>query len=252
MRAVAEYKGFLLLLSGLVALAWLTLWLGGHSPYGRYLAHHEMPLADVENGPMLLIIMLGWLLMIIAMMLPTSVPLLAVFRRMTRQRADRTPLILLVTTGYLNIWALFGVVALLGDGLLHEAVEQSVWLEANAWLTGTGILVMAGLYQFTPLKFYCLEKCRSPLHFIVTHWQGRRDHVQAFRLGLRHGLFCVGCCWSLMLLMFAVGVGNLGWMLVLGATMALEKNLPWGRWFSTLVGALLVCWGGMEAMLAVL
>jgi predicted metal-binding membrane protein len=109
---------------------------------------------------------------------------------------------------------------------------------------------MAGLYQVTPLKYYCLEKCRSPLHFVVTHWQGRRDRLQAFRLGVRHGLFCVGCCWSLMLLVFAVGVGNLGWMLMLGAVMALEKNLPWGRWFSALVGALLVCWGSLEAILA--
>ena len=75
---------------------------------------------------------------------------------------------------------------------------------------------MAGVYQFTPLKYHCLDKCRAPLGFIMGHWRGRRERLQALRLGLHHGLFCVGCCWSLMLLMFAVGVGSLGWMLALG------------------------------------
>ena len=84
--------------------------------------------------------------------------------------------------------------------------------------------MLAGLYQFTPLKYACLDKCRSPLSFITEHWRGSHERTQAFRLGVHHGLFCIGCCWSLMLLMFAVGVGNLGWMLVLGALMAIEKT----------------------------
>ena len=113
--------------------------------------------------------------------------------------------------------------------------------------------MLAGLYQFTPLKYACLDKCRSPLGFITEHWHGSHERIHAFRLGVRHGLFCIGCCWSLMLLMFAVGVGNLGWMLVLGALMAIEKNLPWGRRFSAPLGVVLLCWGlslGLEAMLA--
>jgi predicted metal-binding membrane protein len=77
-------------------------------------------------------------------------------------------------------------------------------------------VLAAGLYQFTPLKYRCLDKCRSPLSFIIGHWRGSQEKTQAFRLGAHHGLFCVGCCWSLMLLMFAVRAGNLGWMLVLG------------------------------------
>jgi predicted metal-binding membrane protein len=132
-------------------------------------------------------------------------------------------------------------------------VAQSAWLEAHAWAMGAGILVLAGLYQFTPLKYACLDKCRSPLSFITEHWRGNQERTQAFRLGMRHGLFCIGCCWSLMLLMFAVGVGNLGWMLVLGALMAIEKNLPWGRRVSAPLGVVLLCWGlalGLEAVLA--
>jgi predicted metal-binding membrane protein len=143
--------------------------------------------------------------------------------------------------------------SIVGDGLLHAAVAQSAWLEAHAWAMGAGILVLAGLYQFTPLKYACLDKCRSPLSFITEHWRGNHERTQAFRLGMRHGLFCIGCCWSLMLLMFAVGVGNLGWMLILGALMAIEKNLPWGRRISAPLGVVLLCWGlalGLEAVLA--
>ena len=130
-----------------------------------------------------------------------------------------------------------------GDRVLHGLVEQSARLEANAWVLGSGTFLLAGLYQFTPLKYKCLDQCRSPLSFIMGHWQGRGEARQAFRLGLDHGLFCVGCCWSLMLLMFAVAVGNLGWMLALGAVMATEKNMPWGRRLSAPLGGALVVAG---------
>src|SRR2546422_5962401 len=86
----------------------------------------------------------------------------------------------------------------------------------------------------------CLDKCRSPMSFISGHWHGGNARAEAFGLGVSHGLFCVGCCWSLMLLMFAVGMGSLGWMLVLGATMAVEKNLSWGRRLSAPLGAVLL------------
>lgn len=238
------------LLVTLVLLAWVTLGVWGQSPYGRFLHHDELSIADFADGRTILLVMTGWMMMIIAMMLPTSLPLVSMFHRMTRQRPNRCQLVALVIAGYLLIWALFGMVALLGDELLHALVEQNAWLESNAWLIGVGILVVAGLYQFAPLKYYCLEKCRSPLHFISTHWQGRHDRRNAFRLGIRHGLFCLGCCWSLMLLMFAVGAGNLGWMLVLGALMALEKNLPWGQKFSAPLGVLLLSLGALEAVFA--
>jgi predicted metal-binding membrane protein len=253
MRAVADRRYVLLLLGGLIALAWLTLWLWGRSPYGRFLDHDELSRADLGNGLVVLVIVVGWALMIVAMMLPTSLPLVALFHRLTRQRQDHAWLVGLLLTGYLSMWIAFGVAVHVGDGLLHAAVERSAWLEAHAWVVGVGILVLAGLYQFTPLKYACLDKCRSPLSFITEHWRGSRERTEAFRLGVHHGLFCIGCCWSLMLLMFVVGVGNLGWMLVLGALMAIEKNLPWGRRVSAPLGVALLCWGfalGLEAVLA--
>jgi len=252
MRAVADRRYFLLLMGGLIALAWLTLWLWGHSPYGRLLNHDALSGADLNDGLVVLVIVVGWTLMVVAMMLPTSLPLVALFCRLTRQRQDQRLLACLLLAGYLSMWTIFGMVVHLGDGLLYVAVAQSAWLEAHAWAIGAGILVLAGVYQFTPLKYACLDKCRSPLSFITEHWRGSHERAQAFRLGVHHGLFCIGCCWSLMLLMFAVGVGNLGWMLVLGALMAIEKNLPWGRRFSAPLGVVLLCWGltlGLEAVL---
>jgi len=240
-------------MGGLIVLAWLTLWLWGQSPYGRFLNHDELNRVDLGNSLVALVIVAGWILMLVAMMLPTSLPLLVLFHRLTRQRRDQTLLVCLLLVGYLSMWTAFGMAVHLGDALLHAAVQRSAWLEANAWAIGTGILLLAGLYQFTPLKYACLDKCRSPLSFITEHWRGSHERVHAFWLGLHHGLFCIGCCWSLMLLMFAVGVGNLGWMLLLGVCMALEKNLPWGRRLSAPLGVVLLCWGlalGLEATLA--
>jgi predicted metal-binding membrane protein len=186
--------------------------------------------------------------MTVAMMLPTSLPLLELFRRLTRRRPDRMALVALLVAGYLGVWIAFGVVAHVGDWLLHQVVERVFWLKANAWSIGAGVLMMAGIFQFSRLKYRCLDKCRAPLSFILQHWQGRRERMQAFRLGIDHGLFCVGCCWALMLLMFAVGAGNVGWMLALGGLMAIEKNTPWGRKLSDPLGAALLGWGLLIAV----
>lgn len=250
MRAIADRHYVILLISMLVLLAWSMLWLGGQSPYGRYLTHGDLHDADSSSGFVALAVTVGWLLMIIAMMLPTSLPLVAMFDSMTRQRANHASLVVLLVAGYLGSWTLFGLVAHVGDGLLHNAVEQHAWFQVNAWVMGAGVLVLAGLYQFTPLKSYCLEKCRSPFGFLIAHWGGDHDRTHAFRLGVRHGLLCIGCCWLLMLLMFAIGLGNLGWMFILGALMAFEKNHSWGQRFSAPLGIILVCWGGLEAIIA--
>jgi predicted metal-binding membrane protein len=181
--------------------------------------------------------------MTVGMMLPTSLPLVALFHGLTRQRSDQPLLVALLLTGYVGVWTLFGGLAHLGDRRLHEVVHELPWMEERAWMIGAATLLMAGAYQFTPLKYHCLEKCRSPLSFIMEHWRGRHERLHALWLGMHHGLFCIGCCWSLMLLMFVVGVGNLGWMLALGAVMAAEKNLPWGRRLSAPLGLGLLYWG---------
>jgi predicted metal-binding membrane protein len=104
------------------------------------------------------------------------------------------------------------------------------------------LLLLAGLFQFSALKYRCLEKCRSPLSVVLSYWQGRRQRWQAFRLGWASGVFCVGCCWALMLLMLLTSVSHLAWMLVLAVVMAVEKNVRWGRRLSAPLGVgLMVC-----------
>ena len=237
----------------LTATAWLALVLWEQSPYGRYLDHGrwtEMGIAAaicraVPAGGVIVPMLLyagGWLLMIAAMMLPTSLPLFGLFHRMVRDRPERAELVTALVLGYLLAWGGFAAAAHLLDTLLHEAARQIGWLAANGWTLGAAVLTAAGLFQFSRLKYRCLDKCRTPYSFLAHHWRGPAPRRDALRLGLHHGLFCVGCCWAIMLLMFVVGTGNVGWMLVLGAIMALEKNLPWGRRLSRPLGLVLLLW----------
>ncbi len=264
MRAASRGGLFLPLMAALTAASWLTLWVWGHSPYARYLDHGKWAEIGVAGticralpggGATLsaLFFVGGWVLMLAAMMLPTTLPLLEVFRRLTGQRADRRQLMALVITGYLAVWMTFGVLVHIADWAILFLVQQYEWLVANGWAVAAAVLAIAGLYQFSALKYRCLDKCRSPFGFVVEHWRGSREKWQSLLLGIRHGAFCVGCCWCLMLLMFVVGTGSIGWMLGLGAVMAAEKNLPGGRRLAAPVGAVLLLaavWVGLAGAIA--
>jgi predicted metal-binding membrane protein len=177
-------------------------------------------------------------------------PLVAIFHRLAGDKKFRLGLVALLIAGYLVMWALFGLVVDIGLIVAPAVTQASPGLARVGWMGGGLILLIAGLYQFTSLKHRCLEKCRSPLSFVIQHWRGRRDAWQAFQLGLHHGLFCVGCCWTLMLLMVGVGLGSVGWMLLLGAVMAIEKNVPWGNRLSAPLGVGLIGWGGVALWIA--
>lgn len=250
---VRDQRLFFCLLFGVIVLAWVSLWLWSTSPWGSFLSHQENETVGGLGNRYLLIALVfvaGWTLMTIAMMLPTSLPLIATFRAIVRQRENRGLLVALVIAGYLAVWIGFAVVVHAGDLGIHRLVDEWGWLHAHAWVIGAATFLLAGIFQFTPLKYRCLDKCRSPFGFVMGHWQGRHEHRNALKLGVDHGAFCLGCCWSLMLLMFAVGVGNIGWMLVLGAFMALEKNAPWGRRLSAPVGIALLLVGVLLATTA--
>ena len=242
----------------LTAAAWLALLLWRQGPYGRYLDHGNwtaagfgadicaaLPAAGWALPGMLYVG--GWLLMIAAMMLPTVIPLFDRFDRIVSDRPDRGLLLGLLIAGSLLTWLAFGAAAHLLDAGLHQAALQSDWLRFNGWMVGALVLAGAGLFQFSRLKHHCLMRCRTPLGFIATHWRGRTPLRNALRLGLDHGAFCVGCCWAIMLLMFVVGTASLGWMLLLGAVMALEKNTVWGARLSRPLGAGLLAAAGMLA-----
>jgi predicted metal-binding membrane protein len=175
---------------------------------------------------------LGWTLMIIAMMLPGT--LLLLDRCLGNQPliARRiAPAIL----AYLAVWTAFGILSYLGDGVLHEMVEQ---VPALAGVIAPGVLLLAGVYQFTPIKRACLSRCR-PRSAVFTSF-GRSSSCNAWIVGLLHGVFCLGSGWTLMLLMFAVGGINLFWMLVLGVTMMAERLTQRGERVARLLGVVLI------------
>ena len=244
-----------ILLGLLVVAAWGALGLWSASPYGRYLEHGGWSEAGalaalcraVPQGEFVVPALLhaaAWVLMIAAMMLPTAFPLIALFRRITRGRPDAGRLVGLVVAGFFVAWSVFGLLAHAADDGLRWAASRDAWFVANGWMVGAAVLAGAGLFQWSALKYHCLEQCHTPFAFVAARCHGRAPAREAFRLGVDHGVFCVGCCWALMLLMFVVGTGSLGWMLVIAAVMTAEKNLPWGRRLRTPLGVGLLGWAG--------
>lgn len=251
--AARHSRVFVPVLAALVALAWVALWAWARSPYGRYLEHGDWMTSGpaaflcrvVPAGDVVVPIVFyaaAWILMTAAMMLPTTLSLFNAFDRLTNARPDHGRLLMLLGLGYMTVWAAFGLLA----HALHSAVlslfASVPTLAWHGWLIGAAIMALAGAFQFSKLKYQCLEKCRTPLSFVIEHWHGERPARNAFALGAHHGLFCVGCCWALMLLMFALGTGSLGWMLLLAAVMAIEKNVRWGRRLSAPLGVALLSW----------
>jgi predicted metal-binding membrane protein len=224
-------------LVALAAVAWLALWAWQGSPGGQYLGHAG------RGGPVPLEAALftgGWILMIVAMMLPSSVPLVVTFGALVGRRRRPGVLVALLLGGYLLVWGAFGLGAWLADRGIHAAVDALPWLAAYPQVITATTLLAAGLWQFSPLRDRCLDECRSPLGFVINRWRGTSERREAMAMGIAHGAFCVGCCWSLMLVMFGVGLGSLSAMFVLGGLTAIEKNLPWGRRLSRPLGVALV------------
>jgi predicted metal-binding membrane protein len=234
---LADRHLFVPLVAILAALSWLALWSLGASHAGAYLHHAEVARAGIVG---LVIAVVGWVLMTAAMMLPTTVPLVRLFERVTVKHPERVTLMGLLLSGYLLVWTTFGLAVYLGDLGVHALVERTAWLDSHAWSITATTVAGAGAYQFSKLKYRCLDQCRSPLMFVTERWTGRDERARSFRIGIDHGIFCVGCCWFLMLVLFAVGVGNHAWMFGAGALMAVEKNLPCGRRLSTPLGIALI------------
>jgi predicted metal-binding membrane protein len=224
-------------LGALTVVAWTSLWLWEGSPYRDFLGHAG------GVGPLPLeatLFSLGWVLMIVAMMLPSSVPLVLTFRALVGRRQRPAILVMLLLLGYLAIWTAFGLGAWLLDRGIHAAVEAVPWLAQHPQVIIGSTLLVAGLWQFSPIRDRCLDECRSPLGFVMNRWRGLAERREALAMGIAHGAFCIGCCWSLMLVMFGVGLGSATAMLVLGGLTGIEKNMPWGRRLSHPVGVALV------------
>jgi predicted metal-binding membrane protein len=192
----------------------------------------------------LLLTFLMWAVMMTAMMVPSAAPMVLLHMRVTGARQPQGEALasaFLMLAGYLALWTAFSAVATLVQwGLQAAALLTPMMTTAADPLTG-GLLVAAGLYQWTPVKTRCLEHCRSPLEFLAAHWWP--GPLGAFRTGLHHGMYCVGCCWLLMGLLFVLGVMNLLWVAALAALVLVERTGPAGPVVARLSGAALAAWG---------
>lgn len=246
------------LLAILAGLGWLWLFLmvAGQdsvtSAMGigeRLRAFADLCLSPAQSGPWGIsesaLALLMWLVMSMAMMLPTAAPMVLTFGELTANRYAGSALQAQVARfvgGYLLVWGGFSVLATAMQGGLHAlALMTPDMAAASPWLAG-GVLMLAGLYQFTPLKDFCLTACRNPMTWFFGHW--RNGPAGAWRMGMVHGLHCLGCCWALMLVMFASGLMNLAWIAILAALMLAEKALPKGDLVGKAAGILLAGWGG--------
>jgi predicted metal-binding membrane protein len=184
-----------------------------------------------------------WAVMMAAMMLPTAVPMILAFTVVNRPRESRGAImpVWIFTSGYLSTWIVYSAGATVAQwGLLRTALLSPVTL-VSAPVLGGFLLIAAGIFQWTPWKDACMAKCRNPMGFLLAHW--RPGNMGAFTLGSRYGLYCVGCCWLLMTLSFALGVMNLAWMAALTVFMLIEKISPAGRLVSRAAGIGLTAWG---------
>jgi predicted metal-binding membrane protein len=170
-----------------------------------------------------------WAIMMIAMMVPSATPMLFAFHALDRSRrsASAAPLrFAAFFLGYVFVWSAFSVIAAGIQWWLHEAAVVTDMMMSSSRVFDGAILLCAGIYQFMPAKRRCLAKCRTPLGFLMSEW--REGPTGAWLMGMRHGMFCVGCCWGLMALLFVGGVMNLLWIAVLAATVLVEKTVPFG------------------------
>jgi predicted metal-binding membrane protein len=228
-------------IAGLVVLCWLYLF-----DEARQMAAMDQDMVMPPKGPADLVLLLAmWWIMMVGMMLPSAAPMILTFAAINRGRRARrqpyTPTVLF-TAGYLVAWGGFSVAATLAQWALERASLLSpMAMKTTSPLLGGLLFIAAGLYQVTPLKSACLSSCRSPFDFVVNHW--RDGAGGALRMGIAHGLYCLGCCWILMGLLFAVGAMNLAWVTALAAVVLVEKLFPGGVWIARIGGLLLVAWG---------
>jgi predicted metal-binding membrane protein len=229
-------------LSGLIlitALAWAYMW---------YLARDPMAMCMANMQPWgaadLLATFAMWAVMMVAMMVPSASPMILAFAGVNRMRRERSlPYVPTAAflMGYLAVWTGFSALATVAEAALHSAALLSPMMVSTSAVFGGILLLAAGAFQWTPLKNACLRHCRSPLGFILTEWRG--GAWGAVQMGVRHGAYCVGCCWLLMALLFVAGVMNLWWIAAIGAFVLIEKVTRAGPLIARATGVLLMLWG---------
>lgn len=229
----------IIVLAGVVVISLLswgyTVWLAADMQAAA------MPALQSWSAIELAMLFIMWVVMMVAMMLPSATPMLLMFAKMNPTKdshADTGLRVALFAAGYLAVWSGFSAAAALAQWIMHAAALLSPQMVSTSHVLGGLLLVGAGVFQWTPLKQRCLAKCRSPLGFLLSEW--RPGVSGAFVMGLRHGALCVGCCWALMLLLFVTGVMSVLWIALICAFVMVEKALPAGQWIAGAAGVVLV------------
>ena len=230
-------------LAGVVTLSWLYLlwmdWGMRHMDVGMEMV--IMPAMQHWTARDLVLVFLMWAVMMVAMMVPSASPVVLLFAEINRRRSEQQGMFVATgqfLLGYLTVWTGFSLLATLAQWGLLTAALVSPMMESTSKALGAGLLLIAGLFQFSRLKYACLAHCRSPMGFLVTEW--RQGPLGAFRMGLKHGGYCLGCCWALMGLLFAFGVMNLLWVASISAFVLFEKITKANQLVSRLSGLLFV------------
>jgi predicted metal-binding membrane protein len=228
------------LLLALAAAAWVLLgWQGAADDMDRAMTSPTM-------GMRASLFLTMWVVMMVAMMLPTAAPMILTFHKVQaskRQRHEAFVGTWVFVAAYMLVWTLSGAAAYAGAVAAEAVATHAALSPATAARIGGAVLVVAGLYQLTPFKNQCLSKCRTPISFIMTSW---RDGVAgALRMGLLHGAYCLGCCWLLFVILFPLGIMNIAAMAVITLVIFAEKTLPWGRPVARATAAALVAYGAV-------
>ncbi|MBT5551779.1 MAG: DUF2182 domain-containing protein [Nitrospina sp.] len=232
-------------LGGITLLSWLYLYSMASSM--------SMPMGAMQIQPWsahyFLMMFLMWAIMMVGMMLPSVAPTVLIYAAIARKAATgNTPVAPTgaFISGYVVIWIAFSLFATTAQWALDQAALLSPMMVSNSVGLGAVLIVTAGIYQWLPIKDKCLQQCRSPVDFITSHWQ--KGMTGAFRMGLSHGMFCLGCCWVLMSLLFVGGVMNLLWIAAITLFVLLEKILPLGDAGGRVMGLIMIATGAIIAL----
>jgi predicted metal-binding membrane protein len=234
-----------ILLVGLPLACWAWVITMARDMYGSMTGSSAWMMAATWDLPHLLLLWAMWAAMMAGMMLPAAAPLVLLYARAARQQSPRVGAasqIYGIVGGYTLVWAVFSVAATVLQRRLATSELLTPMMEPATGAASAALLVTAGLYQLTPLKTACLKACRTPIAFLASRW--RRGVTGAVRMGAEHGAYCLGCCWALMLLLFAGGVMNLFVVAALTAWVAVEKLAPFGEQSARISGALLLAAAG--------
>ncbi len=227
-------------LAGWFFLAWAAFDMS--HPFAKLM----MPMTSLWSSANIIAVFIMWSLMMMAMMLPSAAPMILTFAGLNRKNRLKFSTISF-TSAYLVIWVIFSAGAVLIHWLLQHSSLISAKMVSNSVVLSSIFLITVGLLQFSPLKKTCLKHCRSPIGFFMTDW--RKGIKGAWIMGFKHGLYCLGCCYALMLLLFVGGVMNIAWVAALTIAVAIEKILPHGERISILLGAGLILAGVIKVSL---